>query len=74
MRPVHRVGWVWACSARGFPELALVSSGVNQLEECRFCNNPILTGEPRGACMCAEFAFVRGAEWRYVVQTDLTVV
>ena len=23
-------------------------------------------GEPRGAGVCAEFAFVRGVEWRYL--------
>ena len=42
----------------------LVNPGVNQPEECRFCDNPILIDEPRDGFMCAEFAFARGVELR----------
>ena len=51
---------LWWCKGL----LSAVNPGVNQLEECRFCDNPILTDEPRDGFMCAEFAFARGVELR----------
>ena len=53
---------------------ARVNPGVNQLEECRFCDKRSLIDEPRDGFMCAKFAFAKGVEWRYVVQTDLSVL